>query len=77
MKKVFLLLVFTGIVGAISASSIKVSRTNLGGDDKKKKEQKTDTKKVTATKTCTMSTDSKKSCCRSKAQVVAPTSITK
>lgn len=55
MKKIFLLLAFTGIVGAASATSLSALTNEtvitLGGDDKKKEEKKK----------C-----EKKSCCKSK-----------
>jgi hypothetical protein len=61
MKKLFLLLAFTGIVGAASATSIasikNTSVITLGGeekkgDDKKKKEEKACCKKEGSAKAC-------------------------
>ena len=62
MKKIFLMLAFTGIVGASSATSISIlfkghaSIINNGGDkDKDKKGKK---------KSCTSAEGEKKSCCK-------------
>jgi len=63
MKKLFLMLAFTGIVGAASATSIasltKASVITLGTDDKK-----TDDKKKEEKKSC----DKDKACCKKDAK---------
>lgn len=89
MKKIFLLIAFTGILGAASATSIltisKTSIVNVGGEDKKgdekkKKKEKADCKKACAADktaaTAGCSHDSGKSCCKGKTEAkatVAPT----
>ena len=79
MKKLFLLLAFTGIVGAASATSVLAlshnTIVNHGGDDKKgddkkkKKDKKECCKKDANAKTCTH--DDKKSCCKAKTETKA------
>ena len=74
MKKLFLLVAFTGIVGASSAISVvaltKASVINVGGDEKKSDDKKKDEKKACCKKgekgkTC--SGDKKeKACCHAK-----------
>jgi uncharacterized protein YfaQ (DUF2300 family) len=70
MKKLFLLVAFTGIVGAASATSFasltKVAIVTFKGDDKKKEEKKSCCKKDEKGKTCTGEGE-KKSCCKAKA----------
>ena len=62
MKKLFLLLAFTGIVGAASATSVvaltKGTVITFGGDDKKQEKKKCD----------------KKACCKSKEAHASSTS---
>ncbi len=74
MKKLFLLLAFTGIVGAASASTIvshaKGTVITLG-DEKKKKDKKACSEKDATTKSC--SKESKKSCCKHKGEAKAET----
>ena len=67
MKKVFLMLAFTGLVGSISAS------TNFDDKDKGKKETKKETKSCCKEKagaegkSCSGDKKETKSCCKSKA----------
>ena len=80
MKKVFLLVAFTGIVGAASAASFvsltKTAIVEFRGDDKKKEEKKACCKKDGKDekgKTC--AEGEKKSCCKKggeKTAAIAP-----
>lgn len=79
MKKLFLMLAFTGIVGAASATSIasltKTSVITLGTDDKKGDKKKADKKSCDKDKACckkdgkaTADNKEGKSCCKAKAE---------
>lgn len=81
MKKLFLLVAFTGIVGASSAISVvaltKASVITLGGDekktdDKKKGEKKACCKKGETGKACAGDKEGKgKACCHAKTAAAA------
>jgi hypothetical protein len=82
MKKLFLLVAFTGIVGASSASSIvaltKGTVITVGGDEKKDEKKKCEKGKACCKKDAkageekvegkTCSHDGKKACCKGKAE---------
>jgi hypothetical protein len=67
MKKLFLLVAFTGIVGASSALSVvalnKASVITLGGDEKKSDDKKKDDKKA-----CCKKGESAKACSGDKSE---------
>jgi len=82
MKKLFLFVAFTGIVGATSASAITTfSKTSIvsvcgddkKGDDKKKKDEKACCKKDAGGKTCSHDAKDGKVCCKGKAGETAGT----
>jgi len=71
MKKIFLMLALTSVIGSISASTYQ--------DGKEKKECKKEFKKKCdkdSAKTCSKDGSSKKSCCKDKKGAAATTSTT-
>ncbi len=70
MRKIFLLVAFTGIVGASSATSIvsltKSTIVEFKGDDKKKEDKKACCKKDEKKKAC--AEGEKKACCKAKGE---------
>lgn len=69
MKKVFLLLAFTGILGAASASTILSTKASIvmhAGDDKKGDDKKKDKGKEKAC--CKKDAKGEKSCCKKKTE---------
>ena len=78
MKKIFLLLAFTGILGAASASTISsVSKATIvvtNGDDKKGDDKKKDKDKACCKKDAKCANQKDKACCKKKTEESKTTS---
>ena len=72
MKKIFLLLAFTGILGAASASTIlstsKATIVAVNGDDKKGDDKKKDKEKACCKKDAKCANQKDKACCKKKTE---------